>query len=170
MTSWSITFDILETILQQYVFFNFRLVKHFIIPPCMMDWRTLDKVSIPYENAHCFSLYSDRPHQVPSCHQVVGDFTTFLRSPGDFTKIQCLGLFQFCHIGLWPVVGWRLSSQSALTTKLHDNALVPCRIPQSLSESLQNDYHPSFTTPIHNVDRRNPTPVDMDIISYHRVS
>ena len=27
----------------------------------MMDWRTLDKVFVPYENAHRFSLYSDRP-------------------------------------------------------------------------------------------------------------
>ena len=74
-------------------------------------WRTLDKVSIPYENAHRFSLYSDRPHQVPSCHQVVGDFTTLLRSPGDFTKIQCLGA---SSCGLWLVEGW-VHAESSFT-------------------------------------------------------
>ena len=65
-------------------------------------WRFYIDIKYPMKMHILFPGHSDCPHQnldlfqvshatVPSCHQVVGDITTLLRSPGDFTKIQWLG-------------------------------------------------------------------------------
>lgn len=168
-----------------------------------MDSRTLDKVSIyiyPMKMHIVFrciltALMKFRLFPtVPSCHQVVGDFTTLLRSPGDFTKIQCLGLFPV--LSHWPTLtcgfleGWVHAGSSF--TVLHDNRFCHLRNQSSNSPKVSAEsrlrrmllhffridnqsiryYHPSFKTPIHNVDRRNPTAVDMEhisfIIGFHR--
>lgn len=100
-----------------------------LTPTCMMDWRTLDKVSIPYESAHRFLLYSDRPHQVldffQQFHHVTRSLEISQRSSGAPVILQKSSALVFsslvtlADIDLWLVEGWVHAGSSFKL--LHDN-------------------------------------------------